>query len=162
MQLFITLLALLATASLGRATYQTFVLYVTNPNTGQSYCLDNKASLNKNFNPVIGWPCDPSNPASNEIWYFEQNTLVNTQTGRCLDRYSGLNGNGVAVDIFDCNWTEAQQWSLNSAGQIKSGKFCLNLQLSGLKEAGYSPVIMWKCNTEWNTVWNIRGHGTSW
>ncbi|KAJ3004413.1 UNVERIFIED_CONTAM: hypothetical protein HDU68_005124, partial [Siphonaria sp. JEL0065] len=125
------LAALLVTAAIGNAT-QTFAIYVTNPDSRINYCLDNQGSYDQNFNHVIGWQCDPKNPADNELWYFDNNRIINSQTGKALDRYAGKNGNSAAVDIYDSNWTDAQNWSLNSDGQIIGGGFCLNLQLDGL------------------------------
>ncbi|KAJ3031353.1 UNVERIFIED_CONTAM: hypothetical protein HDU68_004770 [Siphonaria sp. JEL0065] len=160
MKLLFALFSLLATAAIGSTT-QTFAIYLTNPGNGINYCLDNQGSKDKNFNTVIGWPCDPSNPTDNELWYFDSgDRIVNYQTGKVLDRYAGKNGNSAAVDIYESNWTEAQRWSLNAKGQIISNGFCLNLQLNGLNDKGYSPVIMWTCNTYWNSVWKVRGHGS--
>jgi len=41
-----------------------------------------------------------------------QNRLVNTQSGRCLDVIGGNGANGVRLQIWDCNGGTAQAWYL--------------------------------------------------
>ena len=40
--------------------------------------------------------------------------LVNPQSGRCLDDPNSTTSNGTQLQIYDCNTTNAQTWTLPS------------------------------------------------
>src|SRR5687767_915559 len=45
--------------------------------------------------------------------------IVNTM-GRCLDVAGAINANGTNVQIWDCNGSVAQIWTLSPGGQIRN------------------------------------------
>ncbi|KAF8060712.1 carbohydrate-binding module family 13 protein [Lyophyllum atratum] len=77
------------------------------------------------------------------------NIHPNGDTSKCLDVRGGIFADGTPVQIYDCNHTKAQQWSLYSltAGDIiaiHGTNFCL--------DAGSNPVSgvgmkIWTCYT---------------
>ncbi|MEU8230415.1 ricin-type beta-trefoil lectin domain protein [Actinoplanes sp. NPDC048967] len=60
----------------------------------------------------------------NQTWNYTNNTLVNPQSGKCLNTGS----DGTAVNLWTCNGSGAQKWTLQSNGNVvntASGK-CLD------------------------------------
>ncbi|HEY2004541.1 MAG TPA: ricin-type beta-trefoil lectin domain protein [Candidatus Saccharimonadia bacterium] len=51
--------------------------------------------------------------------------------GKCLDDYENLSTDGTKADLFTCNGTPAQQWSLNSNGTITIHGACLDVTGAG-------------------------------
>jgi non-reducing end alpha-L-arabinofuranosidase len=48
------------------------------------------------------------------VWTQQANgSLLNPQSGRCLDSPSGATGNGTRLQIYDCNATAAQTFTLS-------------------------------------------------
>ena len=74
--------------------------------------------------------------------------------GKCLDDYTGSSTNATKVDIWDCNNTPAQQWTVgNSLVQI-NGK-CLDIVGAGSTANG-TLVDLWDCNSGSNQVWTAE------
>ncbi|MFD0069935.1 ricin-type beta-trefoil lectin domain protein, partial [Streptomyces sp. NPDC127574] len=40
--------------------------------------------------------------------------------GKCLDVASASSANGAAVQLYDCNGTAAQQWTVGSDGTVRA------------------------------------------
>jgi O-glycosyl hydrolase len=74
--------------------------------------------------------------------------------GKCLDDYTGSSADGTKVDLWDCNNTPAQQWTVgNSLVQI-NGK-CLDIVGAGSTANG-TLVDLWDCNGGSNQVWTAE------
>jgi len=52
----------------------------------------------------------------NQAWSYTGNTLVNPQSGKCLN--AGGTGDGAAVNLWTCNGGGAQKWALQSNGNV--------------------------------------------
>lgn len=67
----------------------------------------------ENHASVVLWSC---HGGPNQKWTYNASTkaLVNPQSGRCLDIPESSDRDGTQLQIFDCNSTAAQQWSLPS------------------------------------------------
>ena len=57
------------------------------------------------------WAC---NGGANQVWTASNGTLVNPQSGRCLDDPGFVTTNGTQLDIWDCNSGANQKWALTS------------------------------------------------
>jgi hypothetical protein len=68
--------------------------------------------------------------------------------GKCLDDYAQSAINGTKVDIYTCNNTAAQQWSMQKNGStimlVNTNGACLDNY--GNKNANHNPVIVYTCN----------------
>ena len=77
----------------------------------------------------------------------------------CLDNYGSSASDGTKIDLYTCNGTGAQYWTLNATqgpdgnytGELVNGNgMCVN-------DAGYggagSKVILWSCTGTINEVW---------
>jgi hypothetical protein len=78
--------------------------------------------------------------------------VITGYAGKCVDNYRSSTVNGTKIDLYQCNGTHAQQWTLTSAGELvnaASGK-CLN-------DAGYggqgTKLIQWTCGNYSNEHW---------
>jgi uncharacterized membrane protein YgcG len=75
-------------------------------------------------------------------------------TDYCMDNWQGRIVNGNPVDIFLCNGTGAQQWSVNSSNHtITIGGKCLDV--SGQNTANGATVAISTCNGQANQYWTF-------
>ncbi|NUR72544.1 MAG: family 16 glycosylhydrolase, partial [Hamadaea sp.] len=63
------------------------------------------------------WDCQAG--AVDQHWYRLANGGVRT-LGRCLDVVAGGTGNGVQVQLYDCNGTGAQVWQQQADGSLRN------------------------------------------
>lgn len=100
------------------------------------------------------WDCGTG---SNQKWTRTGDTLVNPQSGKCLDVAAGSTANGARVQLWSCNGTGAQQWQSNANGTItnpQSGK-CLDAAGSG----NGALLQLWDCyggGIQPNQVWTQK------
>jgi serine/threonine-protein kinase len=82
-------------------------------------------------------------------------TLVNSGSKTCLDTAGRSFADGTKEDLFTCNGTPAQSWTLTPAGQLTEdgGAFCLDDY--GLQKTPGTPVVLWNCNGGPNQRWTI-------
>ncbi len=89
-----------------------------------------------------------------------ESTLVQGQTGFCLDTSGADFNNGTTEDIYHCNGTDAQNWTLTAAGQLtqQGGAYCLD-DAHLAKEPG-TKVVLWSCNGGANQQWTFAQNGS--
>ncbi|MFI6445170.1 ricin-type beta-trefoil lectin domain protein [Kitasatospora sp. NPDC050543] len=78
--------------------------------------------------------------------------------GRCMDTPNGNTGNGMHPQLWDCNSTDAQRWSINANGTLTIGGQCL--AASGNGTASGTAIILWNCLAEGGQQWRARADGT--
>jgi hypothetical protein len=64
--------------------------------------------------------------------------------GKCVDVAAANNTNGTQVQLWTCNGTNAQQWTVGSDGTIRALGKCLDV--SGGSTANGAKVQIWDCN----------------
>ncbi|MEV2246641.1 family 16 glycosylhydrolase [Streptomyces sp. NPDC049970] len=64
--------------------------------------------------------------------------------GKCVDVAAGSAVNGTAVQLYDCNGSAAQQWSVGSDGTIRALGKCLDVASGGTADG--TKVQLWDCN----------------
>jgi hypothetical protein len=114
-------------------------------------CLDAWQDTHKLLNLVVAYPCSNDDPA--EYWYYD-GTYIHPAGGNgpdygsCLDVY-GNGGVGSPVDLYYCNGTDAQKWTLNGNGQLVNKSSCLDIPKwgYGMTQPGGNPIQMhvWSC-----------------
>ncbi len=68
------------------------------------------AAATANGTPVQLWDC---NGTGSQTWVTRADgTILNPQSGRCLDDAGGLQHVGDRLQLYDCNNTPAQQFRL--------------------------------------------------
>lgn len=74
---------------------------------------------------------------------------------RCVDVAGGATANGTAVQLFDCNDTPAQRWSVTEDGTVEALGKCLDVTNAGT--ANGTPVQLYECNGTGAQQWRPRG-----
>ena len=89
----------------------------------------------------------------NQLWNPANGTIVNPQSGKCVN--AGGTANGSSVTISTCNGGGAQQWQVASNGTIvntQSGR-CLDVigqgTANGTKLQVYDCVASGQANQQW-------------
>jgi glucosylceramidase len=72
--------------------------------------------------------------------------------GKCVDVAGANSANGTAVQLWDCNGTGAQQWTLGTDGTIQALGKCLDV--SGAGTANGTVTQLWDCNGTGAQQWN--------
>ncbi|MBY8876286.1 RICIN domain-containing protein [Actinacidiphila acidipaludis] len=73
-------------------------------------------------------------------------------TAKCLDDYTDATTAGAVVDIWDCNTSSAQQWTVGNSAVTVNG---LCLDVVGNATANGSPVDLWTCHGGGNQQWTV-------
>ncbi|MBC2868433.1 lectin [Streptomyces mexicanus] len=118
------------------------------------------------LNLAVGgyWPGDPDASTS-----FPQQLVVdsvsvttsNTSTGaairglagKCVDVAGANSANGTPVQLYDCNGTAAQQWTVGSDGTLRALGKCLDVTDNGTADG--STVQLWDCTGGPNQKWVV-------
>ena len=64
--------------------------------------------------------------------------------GKCVDVAGAATANGTAVDLYDCNGTAAQSWTVGSDGTLKALGKCMDVTAAGTADG--STVQLYDCN----------------
>ncbi|MBT2467010.1 lectin [Streptomyces sp. ISL-66] len=64
--------------------------------------------------------------------------------GKCVDVTGANSANGTPVQLYDCNGTPAQRWSVGTDGTIRALGKCLDVASGGTADG--TPVQLWDCN----------------
>jgi beta-glucanase (GH16 family) len=74
--------------------------------------------------------------------------------GKCVDVAGASNTNGTAVQLYDCNGTAAQQWTVGADGTIRALGKCLDV--SGGGTADGTVVQLYDCNGSAAQRWRVE------
>ncbi|MBW8706103.1 Beta-glucanase [Streptomyces sp. MBT84] len=131
-------------------------------------------AFNKPFflilNLAVGgyWPGDPDGSTA-----FPQQLVVDSVTvttsnasggtgspitglaGKCVDVAGANPANGTAVQLYDCNGTAAQKWTVGSDGTVRALGKCLDVVGNGTADG--SKVQLWDCTGGPNQKWTVTG-----
>ncbi len=110
--------------------------------------------------PVGSASPSPSPSASPSATAPVQVALVNAHSNTCLDTAGRIFANGTTEDIWTCNGTPAQVWTLTPDGQLTEdgGSYCLDDY--GLEKTPGTRVVLWSCNGGANQRWMIQSNGS--
>jgi hypothetical protein len=101
-------------------------------NQSFSYNLPAKTSA------TFAWSGAQANPGGGNIG------PITGLAGKCADVAAAGNANGTAVQLYDCNGTAAQQWTIYSDGSIQALGKCLDVTSAGT--ASGTMIQLWDCN----------------
>ncbi|TGN79459.1 chitinase [Streptomyces bauhiniae] len=73
--------------------------------------------------------------------------------GKCLDVAGANSANGTAVQLYDCNGTAAQQWTVDSDGTVRALGKCLDV--TGSSTANGARLQLWDCSGGANQQWTV-------
>ena len=77
--------------------------------------------------------------------------------GLCLDVRSASSADGTAVQVYTCNGTNAQQWTVESNGTLQALGKCLDV--SGAGTANGTKVQLYTCNGTGAQQWQAQSNG---
>ncbi|GAA0482272.1 hypothetical protein Ade02nite_66790 [Paractinoplanes deccanensis] len=76
--------------------------------------------------------------------------------GKCIDVASASSANGAAVQLYDCNGTNAQVWTVgNTDGSIRALGKCLDV--SAASTANGAKIQLYDCNGSGAQKWSTSG-----
>ncbi|MDH6216601.1 lectin [Streptomyces pseudovenezuelae] len=73
--------------------------------------------------------------------------------GKCLDVAGASTADGTAVQLYDCNGTAAQQWTVGTDGTIRALGKCLDV--TGSSTADGAKLQLWTCSGAANQKWTV-------
>lgn len=77
--------------------------------------------------------------------------------GKCVDVAGANSANGTPVQLYDCNSSSAQQWTVASDGSIRALGKCLDVTGNGTADG--STVQLWDCGGGANQRWVVSAAG---
>ncbi|KAA0943319.1 glycoside hydrolase family 16 protein [Streptomyces apricus] len=121
------------------------------------------------LNLAVGgyWPGDPngSTPFPSQLVVDEVKVTTGDSSGggsairglanKCVDVAGANPANGTPVQLYDCNGTAAQQWSVGSDGTIRALGKCLDAAGGGTADG--TPVQLWDCAGVPAQQWVVTG-----
>ena len=102
------------------------------------------------FNQLTGGtnPPPPPPPGSGPVTGYQ---------GLCLDVRAAGSADGTPVQVYTCNGTNAQTWSLTSSNQLQALGKCLDVTAAGT--ANGTKVQLYTCNGTGAQVWQHQSNG---
>lgn len=92
------------------------IAYIMNPSLSgapNGRCIDVKSSGTASGTVTHSWPCDWGSVQRAQMWKIGTNgSLMNPNSGKCLDTVDGTSNDGVQLAIKDCNGSTNQSWTL--------------------------------------------------
>lgn len=95
-------------------------------------CIDNSSWSNANNNPIVIWDCGATDNKG-QRWLYNSDTraFVNVDTGKCLDVPSANFANNVKLELYECNGSNAQKFTIQPNGSITvdaNSTYCIDLE----------------------------------
>jgi hypothetical protein len=87
-------------------------------------------------------------------------TLVGQLSGKCLSVSAGSTANGAAADIYDCNGSPSENWTVESNGTIVGGPSGDCLEVAGGSTANYAGVDIGACDGAASQQWTVEANDT--
>ncbi|MFD5791971.1 ricin-type beta-trefoil lectin domain protein [Streptomyces diastatochromogenes] len=118
------------------------------------------------LNLAVGgyWPGDPDGSTQFPQQLVVDSVSVTTSdsaagvpirglAGKCVDVAGANSANGTPVQLYDCNGTAAQAWTVGSDGTIRALGKCLDVTGNGTADG--STVQLWDCTGGPNQKWAV-------
>ena len=78
--------------------------------------------------------------------------------GKCVDVAGGGTANGTPIQLYDCNGTAAQRWSVTPEGTLEALGQCLDI--AGGATTNGTAVQLYECNNTGAQEWEPQPDGT--
>ncbi|MFI6228927.1 PQQ-dependent sugar dehydrogenase [Micromonospora echinospora] len=78
--------------------------------------------------------------------------------GKCLDVRNAATADGTQIQIYTCNGTAAQTWSVTPGGPVRALGKCLDVSGGGVADG--TKIQLWTCNGSGAQVWSAQADGT--
>ena len=90
----------------------------------------------------------------------ESTTFVGQLSGKCLSVSAGSTANGATADIYDCNGSPSENWTVESNGTIVGGLSGECLEVAGNSTANYAGVDIGSCDGAASQQWTVEANNT--
>ena len=90
----------------------------------------------------------------------ENTTLVGGLSGKCLSVTGASTAPGAAADIYTCNGSSSENWTVESGGAIVGGPSGDCLQVAGGSTSNYAGIDIEPCNGGAGQQWTVTPSGT--
>ncbi|MFF0290944.1 family 16 glycosylhydrolase [Streptomyces sp. NPDC005262] len=120
------------------------------------------------MNLAVGgyWPGDPDGstafPKQLVVDYVHVTTsdsgsggTITGLGGKCVDVAGASAANGTAVQLYDCNGTAAQKWTVGTDGTIRALGKCLDVKDNSTADG--AQLQLWDCTGGANQRWGVSG-----
>jgi hypothetical protein len=87
-------------------------------------------------------------------------TLVGGLSGKCLSVSGASTADGATADVYTCNGSAGQNWTLNANGTIVGAPSGKCLEVAGSSTANYATVDISACTGAANQQWTVHSGGT--
>lgn len=78
---------------------------------------------------------------------------------KCIDNQAGKMANGNKIQLYTCNNTDAQKWTVRANGTITNANgYCLDAKSAGTTSG--TLVQLYQCNNTVAQVWKVNTNGT--
>jgi beta-glucanase (GH16 family) len=134
---------------------------------GKTWAFDNRPFF-LILNLAVGgyWPGDPDSTTQFPQALVVDSVSVTTSdsaagapirglAGKCVDVAGANPANGTPVQLYDCNGTAAQRWTVGSDGTIRALGKCLDVTGNGTADG--TAVQLWDCTGGPNQKWTVTG-----
>ncbi|MEV6375575.1 glycosyl hydrolase family 18 protein [Micromonospora musae] len=78
--------------------------------------------------------------------------------GKCVDVAAANPANGTAVQLYGCNGSNAQRWTVGSDGTLRALGKCADVTSAGTTNG--TKIQLWDCNGSSAQVWQAQSNGT--
>ncbi|GGM38680.1 glycosyl hydrolase family 18 protein [Dactylosporangium sucinum] len=78
--------------------------------------------------------------------------------GKCVDVAAASTANGAAIQLYTCNGTNAQNWTVATDGTLRALGKCMDVTSAGT--ANGTKIQLWDCNGTGAQVWQSQSDGT--
>ena len=82
---------------------------------------------------------------------------ISAPGGKCVDVQSASSANGTPVQLWDCNGTVAQQWTVAGDGTLRAMGKCLDIVGNGTARS--AQLELWDCNGVGGQQWVPQANG---
>jgi hypothetical protein len=78
--------------------------------------------------------------------------------GKCVDVSAANTANGTAIQLWTCNGSNAQRWTVGTDSTIRALGKCLDITSAGT--ANGTKIQLWDCNGTGAQVWQSQANST--
>ncbi|MEV6207018.1 ricin-type beta-trefoil lectin domain protein [Kitasatospora sp. NPDC051914] len=103
----------------------------------------------KTFNALTGTTTPPPTGRTGRITGYG---------GKCVDVAAANSANGTAIQLYDCNGTAAQTWTVGTDGTVRALGKCMDVTAAGT--ANGTQVQLYDCNGTGAQQWQARADRT--
>jgi glucosylceramidase len=123
---------------------------------GQSFTYSLPTKTSATFTWGTGTSTPPTTPPTTAPGGGTRTGTITGLAGKCVDVAAASSANGTAVQLYDCNGTTAQNWTLATDGSIQSLGKCMDV--TAASTANGAKIQIYDCNGTAAQKWTVSGN----